>query len=319
MIRLYILGGFAFMLLEMHLNGNLNKYINMKYSYLSTSAIILLAFLFVFEFIRVNRKERADKAKAERLAQGINDDHVHEHGDHAHNHDCACQDHDHHHDHHHDHGHDHGHDHHHSNSKFGRGFSYIMLLIPILTGLFLPVQTLDSSFVKAKGFSFPNIDYSADNPGNHQFLKPDTSIFYGEEGYKKVADKELAQFIDRKQLIFNDNDYLKGLEALYNHPDVFMGRTVGFDGFVYKGEQIDNTHYFVFRYGFIHCAADSGVFGMLVEFPKGTVLSNDDWVHVTGTLSSELYQPFKQTVLVLKATDWKSIGEPSDPYVYRNF
>lgn len=308
MIRLYILGGFAFMLLEMHIRGDLNKYINMRYSYLSISAIILLTVLFVFEFIRIYRKERADKAKAELGHDHPNHEHVHEHG-----HACACQDHVH--DVHH--GGHRGHDH--SHSKAGRWFSYVFLLIPILTGLFLPVQTLDSSFLKAKGFSFPNIDYSADNPGNHQFLKPDTSIFYGEDGYKEIAGKELAQFIGKEQLIFNDNDYLKGLEAVYNHPQNFMGRTIGFDGFVYKGEQIDDTHYFVFRYGFIHCAADSGVFGMLVEFPKGTHLKNDDWVHVVGTLSSELYQPFKQTIPVLKASAWNPIDAPSDPYVYRNF
>lgn len=277
MIRLYILGGFAFMLLEMHIRGDLNKYINMRYSYLSTSAIILLSILFLFEVMRIYRKEREEKAKAD---HGHSHDHSHSEGHDHHGHACACQDHDHH-------EHDHqGHDHHHS--KIGRGFSYIFLLIPILTGLFLPVQTLDSSFLKAKGFSFPNIDYSADNPGNHQFLKPDTSIFYGEDGYKKIADKELSQFIGKDQLIFNDKDYLKGLEAVYNHPQNFMEKTIGFDGFVYKGEQIDDTHYFVFRYGFIHCAADSGVFGMLVEFPKGTDLKNDDWVHVVGTLSSEL-------------------------------
>ncbi|MCK9859673.1 TIGR03943 family protein [Paenibacillus sp. ATY16] len=309
MIRLYILGGFAFMLLEMHIRGDLNKYINMRYSYLSTSAIILLTILFAFEFIRIYRKERADKAAAELGHHHHHDQHDHHH-DHSHNHEhghaCACQDHDH-----------HGHDHHHS--KVGQWFSYVFLLIPILTGLFLPVQTLDSSFLKAKGFSFPNIDYSADNPGNHQFLKPDTSIFYGEDGYKKIANKELAQFTGKEQLIFNDNDYLKGLEAVYNHPQDFMGKTIGFDGFVYKGEQIDDTHYFVFRYGFIHCAADSGVFGMLVEFPKGTDLKNDDWVHVVGTLSSELYQPFKQTIPVLKASAWNPIDSPSDPYVYRNF
>jgi TIGR03943 family protein len=310
MIRLYILGGFAFMLLEMHIRGDLNKYINMRYSYLSTSAIILLSILFLFEVMRIYRKEREEKAKADH-GHSHDHDHSHSEGHDHHGHACACQDHDHH-------EHDHqGHDHHHS--KIGRGFSYIFLLIPILTGLFLPVQTLDSSFLKAKGFSFPNIDYSADNPGNHQFLKPDTSIFYGEDGYKKIADKELSQFIGKDQLIFNDKDYLKGLEAVYNHPQNFMEKTIGFDGFVYKGEQIDDTHYFVFRYGFIHCAADSGVFGMLVEFPKGTNLKNDDWVHVAGTLSSELYQPFKQTILVLKASAWNSIDAPSDPYVYRNF
>ncbi|MNC64820.1 hypothetical protein D3C75_1150540 [compost metagenome] len=65
--------------------------------------------------------------------------------------------------------------------------------------------------------------------------------------------------------------------------------------------------------------ADSGVYGMLVEFPKGTVLKDDQWIHVTGQLTSELYLPFKQTIPMLKADVWDEIPAPSNPYVYRFF
>lgn len=109
------------------------------------------------------------------------------------------------------------------------------------------------------------------------------------------------------------------MEVIYNDPGAFIGKTVAFDGFVYPGEQIDETHYFVFRFGFMHCAADSGVYGMLVDFPKDTYLQNDDWVHVSGKLTWEFYQPFKQTIPVLKITAWNKIAAPEHPYVYRTF
>ncbi len=313
MIRFYILFGFALMFGLIHVQGQLNKYINTKYAYLSLSAIVILLLLSLVEVVRMYRLEQAEKKRS--LA--TEHQHVYEH---QHEHDPVCDhthDHLHQHLHHHnhdDHGHSHG-----SSSRWKRFVGYLILSVPIFTGIFLPVQTLDSSFVKAKGFSFPAIDgaISDKNPGQHQFLKPDSSVFYGAEGYETVKNKELSEFLNLRDIALNDQTYMKGMEVIYNFPGDFMGRTISFDGFAYKGEQVDGDHYFIFRFGFIHCAADSGVFGMLVDFPKGTQLQDDDWVRVTGTLSSELYQPFNQTIPVLKVTSWNSIPAPEDPYVYR--
>lgn len=334
MIRFYILFGFALMFGLIHFQGQLNKYINTKYAYLSISAIVILLLLSLVEVVRMYRLEQAEKKRLSAEEEQHSHEHGHENG-HEHGHDYSQEHrlghiHDHttthahyhqtHDDHHHDHhahddlGHSHG-----SSSKLNRTIGYLILSFPIFTGIFLPVQILDSSFVKAKGFSFPSMEnsISANNPGQHQFLKPDSSVFYGQEGYEKVKNKELSEFLNVKEIDLNDKQYMKGMEVIYNFPGNFMGRTISFDGFAYKGEQVDGDHYFVFRFGFIHCAADSGVFGMLVDFPKGTQLKDDEWVHVTGKLSSELYQPFKQTIPVLQVTSWSSIPAPKDPYVYR--
>ena len=328
MSRFLILFGFALMFIFIHLEGNLNKYINTRYSYLSVTAIVLFALLSLFEFARFYRLEsEAERRKQEAAArdqstdEGPSHDHAdhdHAHHDHAH-HDHAHHDHAHHDHAHHDHAdHDHGHSHE-DRPGWRRTLGYAILFVPILTGIFLPVQTLDSSFVKAKGFSFPQFEATADNPGEHQFLKPDTSVYYGAAGYEEVKNKDFAEYKDLQTIELTDENYLKAMEVIYNFPGNFMGRTISFNGFAYKGEQVDNNHYFVFRFGFIHCAADSGVFGMLVDFPKSTTLDDDQWVHVTGKLSWELYQPFKATIPVLRATEWETIPSPADPYVYRNY
>ncbi|MFC5402874.1 TIGR03943 family putative permease subunit [Cohnella soli] len=325
MIRFYILFGFALMFSLIHLQGQLNKYINTKYAYLSVTAIVLLLLLSAIEVVRMYRVEQAEKKRLEAAEAGTTsnatcNDHTHDHT-HGQNHDHNdVQNHDHAHEHdHHDHDHDaFGHSHE-PKSKWKRAVGYLILAFPIVTGIFLPVQTLDSSFVKAKGFSFKGMDdaMSDKNPGTHQFLKPDSSVFYGKEGYDKLKNKELAEIVGMKEINLNDDLFMKGMEVIYNFPGEFMNRTVSFTGFAYKGEQVDGEHYFVFRFGFIHCAADSGVFGMLVDFPKGTVLHDDDWIHVTGKLTSELYQPFKQTIPVLRVTAYEKIEVPKDPYVYR--
>lgn len=308
MIRFFILSGFAFMFFMLHYTGDINKYINTKYAYLSISAIVMMGLLGIFEFVRVSRKQAAkERQMAEHGQCSDHDGHCHE--------TSAYEEHGHEHDSEHDHMHGHSHE---EPNKFKRMMGFAVLFVPIVTGLFLPAHALDSSFVKAKGFSFPSFEQNAEqNPGNHQFLKPDSSIFYSKEGYKEVADKEREQFVNRSVITLTDKDYLKGMEAIYNDPYAFTGKTIGFDGFAYKGVQVDGSHYFVFRFGFLHCVADSGVYGMLVEFPKSATISDDDWVHVSGKLSWQLYQPFKQTIPVLKVSEWNKIDKPEDPYVYR--
>ena len=340
MIRFAILLGFAFMFFLLHYTGDINKYINMKYSYLSISAIVLLAFLSLYDFVRGYRQDLAaekraaeEKMRREREAEagaagdgerdrlrdcGPDSVRGHQHGHQGHQeHDHAGHGH---------HGREHDHDHgafghsHEPSSKWKRYAGYAILLFPIFTGIFLPIKTLDSSFVAAKGFSFPTLEQDVkNNPGFHQFLRPDTSVFYSKEGYDAVKSKEKNEFAAQSEVVLNDDNFMKGMEALYNYPSSFMGKAISFEGFAYKGRQVDGDHYFVFRFGFIHCVADSGVFGMLADFPDGTELKNDDWVSVKGKLTWEYYQPLKATIPVLQVSSWSRIDAPKEPYVYRNF
>lgn len=66
--------------------------------------------------------------------------------------------------------------------------------------LLLPVATLDSNIVEAKGFHFPIYD-KKDPYSSHQFLQPDTSSFYGEDAYDKMIHKDLKSFQKGKPLI----------------------------------------------------------------------------------------------------------------------
>lgn len=353
MIRMGVLAGLALMFLLMHIDGNLNKYINMKYAYLSVIAIVLLGVLFIFEFIRVyiqeDRKTKANAAKVEAVLAPVDaadavkheelqaaqmqaadqqeklettDEQNAQNAQDARSDEllgtapaadvCGCVTH--------DHAHKHDHHDHVGRTKLSRALTYLILLFPIITGIFLPIQTLDSSFVKAKGFSFPQIDVTADNPGEHQFLKPDTSVYYGAEGYKEVAKQDLSEIQSLQKLQLNDQNYLKMLETIYNFPNMFVDKTISFNGFIYRGTQSDPDRAFVFRFGFIHCVADSGVFGMLVDFPDEAIpqLKDDVWVQVSGKMGLEFYQPFKQTIPVLKVDTWQTIQAPKDPYVYRS-
>ena len=68
-------------------------------------------------------------------------------------------------------------------------------------------------------------------------------------------------------------------------------------------------------FGIIHCVADSGVFGMLGEFPEDIDIEDDEWIYVKGKLSTIFYQHFKSTIPVLIVEEWQKTKEPKEPYV----
>jgi putative membrane protein len=279
--RFFILFGYTVLFWVLYLFGNLNKYINLKYTYLSLAAIIGFSLLTIVQYILWLRDEKKKEAEQ----GGCLDGHSHEHPQ--------------------------------PNSQSGKWKSLllnIVLIIPVLTGIFIPAATMDSNIIKAKGFHFPKPE-EEDPYGQHQFLRPDISVFYGDDGYEEVKKKELASFKDLKVIKLDDANYLKGLETLYNFPDQFMDKEIELDAFIYNDE--DSRSVFAFRFGLIHCVADSGVFGMLIDMPKEVHLENDHWVHVKGKFSTILYQPFKTTIPYLEVDSWSSIPKPKEEYVYR--
>lgn len=285
MFRTYILLGFTILIAQLHISGNITKYINMEYAYLSKTAAVIFGFLTIVQIIIVFREEYSKK---EHHACGC--DHMH------------C-------------GHDHSKD---ENTWWKRLFTYTLLCFPIISGLFFPIATLDSDIVKAKGFHFPVAQPENTDPFmTRQFLKPDTSIYYGKEGYRSIMEKEKKEFVTKNKISLNDENFLKGMEIIYNYPGEFTGKTLSFKGFVFRDDSLKKEQYFLFRFGIIHCIADSGVYGMLVKKPEGVEWKNDDWIEVEGTISTEFYQPFHATIPVLTVTKWNKIEAPTEQYVFR--
>jgi putative membrane protein len=278
MLRVLILIGLTYLFMHLHASGDISKYINMKYSYISYSAIYILA---IFTFISIYFYMKEDQ----------------------HDHD-QCGD-------------DCGHSHE-ENTWWKKAITYGVFIFPILTGLFLPVATLDSNIVEKKGFYFP-VYADSDPSSQHQFLQPNTSVYYGQDAYDELMAKSLKKLLKKDMLELNESNYLTDLESIYNYPGQFIGKEVKITGFSYSTDELAANQKFLFRFGIIHCVADSGVFGMLVELPKDVNPKNDEWLTVSGKLETIYYQPFKKTIPYLKVTSWETIPTPDDPYVYRQY
>jgi putative membrane protein len=278
MLRVLILIGLTYLFMHLHASGDISKYINMKYSYISYSAIYILA---IFTFISIYFYMKEDEHDQDQC------------GD-------EC-------------GHSHE-----ENTWWKKVITYGVFIIPILTGLFLPVATLDSSIVEKKGFYFP-VYADSDTTSQQQFLQPDTSVYYGQNDYDDLMAKSLKNLLKKDMLELNESNYLTDLESIYNYPGQFIGKEVKITGFSYSTDELAANQRFLFRFGIIHCVADSGVFGMLVELPEDINPENDEWLTVSGKLETIYYQPFKKTIPYLNVTSWETISTPEDPYVYRQY
>lgn len=130
---------------------------------------------------------------------------------------------------------------------------------------------------------------------------------------RTAADKYLSQ--DSIQ-ITNEN-YMEVMEAIYDYPDEFEGKTIQFTGFVYNDPSHANSQ-FLFRFGIIHCIADSGVYGLLT---KGNTrqYENNTWITAKGKLVNHYHKELKQNLPTLEIDSFTKVDKPENPYVYRAF
>lgn len=212
--------------------------------------------------------------------------------------------------------------HSHLSGKIAVLTSPIILMFPIFVALLVPTVTLDATTVSAKGYNFPLAAGSdpevAEQEGSDiQYLKPDTSLYFTATSYQKEMQKALAKYTKHNLVEITTENYMEVMELIYLYPDDFLGKSIRFTGFVYN-EPEHEGHQFLFRFGIIHCIADSGVYGLLTAGGTQTYQDNT-WITVTGHLKLEYNQQLEQNLPVLQIENEKQVNQPDNPYVYRVF
>ena len=215
----------------------------------------------------------------------------------------------------------HEHDHDHGLSKpYQRGIAYVLLALPVIVGTLFPTVGLDTTIVEAKGFNFPVSKESVGDPEMQtQYLKPDTSIYFNKSDYLDQMNELKEKYGYKQTIKITDENYLEVMELIYNYPSEFIGKKISYEGFVYQTPNDSNTDIFLFRFGIIHCVADSGVFGLLTHMPEGVTVKNDEWYKIEGTIQSDYYQPFKREIPSVVVTNAEKVSAPKNQYVYRSF
>ena len=282
MLRFLILSGYFELMMYLQVSGKLDQYINVHYRYLAILSMILSALLALVQLYLWVKNGKAEEE-------------THEHD--------------------HDHDHDHG-----LSKPYQRGIAYVLLALPVIVGTLFPTVSLDTTIVEAKGFNFPVSKESVGDPEMQtQYLKPDTSIYFNKSDYLDQMSELKEKYGDKQTIEIIDENYLEVMELIYNYPSEFIGKKISYEGFVYQTPNDSNADVFLFRFGIIHCVADSGVFGLLTHMPEGVTVKNDEWYKIEGTIQSDYYQPFKREIPSLVVTNAEKVAAPKNQYVYRSF
>ena len=198
----------------------------------------------------------------------------------------------------------------------------ILLSLPLLVGFTFPTVTLDSQTVSAKGYYFPlseGIDKAIqEREGtSSQYLKPDTSRFYSKTAYENIVRKTADKYLTQSSIVITDENYLEVMEVIYDFPNEFEGKEIEFTGFVYNDPNHANSQ-FVFRFGIMHCIADSGVFGLLTTGSTNQY-ENNTWVRVKGKIRNHYHKELNQVLPTLEVQSFIKVDKPENPYVYKEF
>ncbi len=280
MLRFLILSGYFELMMYLQVSGKLDQYINVHYRYLAILSMILSALLALVQLYLWVKNGKAEEET-----------------------------------------HEHDHDHDHVLSKpYQRGIAYVLLALPVIVGTLFTTVSLDTTIVEAKGFNFPVSKESVGDPEMQtQYLKPDTSIYFNKSDYLDQMSELKEKYGDKQTIEITDENYLEVMELIYNYPSEFIGKKISYEGFVYQTPNDSNADVFLFRFGIIHCVADSGVFGLLTHMPEGVTVKNDEWYKIEGTIQSDYYQPFKREIPSVVVTNAEKVAAPKNQYVYRSF
>ncbi|EGP4988352.1 TPA: TIGR03943 family protein [Enterococcus faecium] len=280
MLRFLILSGYFELMMYLQVSGKLDQYINVHYRYLAILSMILSALLALVQLYLWVKNGKAEEETYEH-------DHDHEHG---------------------------------LSKPYQRGIAYVLLALPVIVGTLFPTVSLDTTIVEAKGFNFPVSKESVGDPEMQtQYLKPDTSIYFNKSDYLDQMNELKEKYGDKQTIEITDENYLEVMELIYNYPSEFIGKKISYEGFVYQTPNDSNADVFLFRFGIIHCVADSGVFGLLTHMPEGVTVKNDEWYKIEGTIQSDYYQPFKREIPSVVVTNAEKVSAPKNQYVYRSF
>jgi putative membrane protein len=292
--RALILLSFAIFLFKLHFTGDITKFINPKYVRLSQSASLIFLVLFFIQITRIWTTKNLDHS-------------------HCHHEDHDC-------------GHDHG------NSQFNakKLASYTIVILPLISGFFLPAKVLDASIASKKGgmavlsnqseLKTINDNGITDNFDQNPAVvnsdnQSDQLLIDSQQEISKDEFNQLIQKLEQSPTIkMNDFVYNTYYEEISKDIGKYKGRKIQLTGFVYKEEGFQPNQLVLSRFLITHCVADASIVGFLSEFNEASVIDEDTWIEATGELEITTYDGFE--LPYLKITEWKEIREPKEPYIY---
>ncbi|UII54877.1 TIGR03943 family protein [Cytobacillus spongiae] len=286
--RCVIIAAFGAYFIMLQVTGDINKYINPKYSLMSKIAAGVFILFFFVQLFRIWEEKKQNH----------------------HEHDHCC-----------DSGCDHQHDH--QAPFYKRVVNYSIIVFPLITGFTLSPTVLDASIAEKKGSVFTQskknvevVDSSVTEKQTTDESIVDENEPIVNENYltQDVYDDEMKKLLELDQIEMKEEIFSPYYETISMDPSAFIGKKIKVSGFVYKEEGFDANQLVIARFLITHCVADAGIIGFLTDFADASQLDKDTWIELEGTIDVTDYHGSK--LPMIKVNGWKIIQEPTDPYIY---
>lgn len=182
--------------------------------------------------------------------------------------------------------HDHDHNHEHDAMNW---WGLLIVVIPIILGLLVPPQPLGASALDTREINIGTLS--------------------------SVAPPNTDQ--TRQGIVSGERNILDWLYDFQRISDIstFTGQEAHVIGFVYRDERFAENTFMVSRFTVSCCVADAAPVGLIVSWPEGDALLEDQWVDVSGQFASGEFADTQMPILL--ASDVLTIEPPSQPYLYR--
>lgn len=292
-LKALLLGLFTLYFANLHITGDISKYVNPKYDSMSKIAAIIFLILTLIQLTRMWQKKHSH--------------HVCSHG---------CD-------------HDHGNSH----WSLKRVVGFAIVAFPIITGFTLQPATLDSSIAANKGFLMSQGSKKEDveSLSKDSLLKDADSLVEKENIDIYSYDDNIAlpnnnylseEEYDEKFRLLQESETIPMTEDMFSsyygeindNPQSYVGKKIKMSGFVFKEDGFANNQLVISRFLITHCIADASIIGFLSEFKGADTIKDDTWVEIEGVLEVGEYDGYE--LPIVKVASLNIIDEPSEPYVY---
>lgn len=233
-----------------------------------------------------------------------------------------------------------GHDHAPSPSIAKNTVIYGLFIFPLLLGFLMPSGTLGSALAAKRGVSFsgsesivrkepvppasvtPALPENTASDGN---VKPEDAAgssgtldaLFPADDYTLEHAEYGKKLYGLERIAVPEEQFIETLTTLDLFREAFIGKEIEISGFIYKEEEMGIDRMAVSRFAVNCCSADALPYGMMVNWPKAREYASDEWVKVSGKLTTSIYM--ENEIMTLDVTRVERIEAPATPYVYPDF
>lgn len=194
-----------------------------------------------------------------------------------------------------------------SPSVFKNIIIYGLFIFPLLLGFLVPAGTLGSDIASKKGISLSGISTAGENGAG-------VDAFYPFDGYIEAHTAYAKKLYSQPLIRVPDTQFIETLTTFDLFREKLIGKEVEISGFIYHEDEMGKERFAVSRFAMNCCSADAMPYGLMVSWPKAMDYADDEWVTVTGRLTTSTYM--NHVVMTLEAQRLERIKVPESPYVY---